>query len=105
MDVFDGTVYRRLLGDPLDPTLLTVEQRVPDAVNVRLEGPDAARFDPTSVVRRALGKRSSRGIQQKPDAVEAATPLRPEALRDITMTSAVDITPVNNSFKPGPELP
>jgi DNA-3-methyladenine glycosylase II len=55
VDVFDGTAYRRLLGDPLDPTLLTVEQRVPEAVHVRLEGPDAARLDPTSVVRRALG--------------------------------------------------
>jgi len=55
VDVFDGTTYRRLLGDPADPTLLSVEQRAPDAVRVRLEGPQAHRYDPVAVVRRALG--------------------------------------------------
>lgn len=55
VDVFDGTAYRRLLGDPSDPTLVTVEQPSPNAVLVRLDGPAADRLDPTAVVRRALG--------------------------------------------------
>ncbi len=55
VDVFDGTAYRRLLGDPRDPTALTVAQIAPDTLEVRLEGGDAARFEPASVVRRALG--------------------------------------------------
>lgn len=55
VDVFEGGVYRRLLGDPRAPTLLTVDQPAPDAVRVRFDGPQAARFDAVSVVRRALG--------------------------------------------------
>jgi len=55
VDVFDGTTYRRLLGDPSDPTLLAVTQPESGAVDVRLEGPDAQRLDPTAVARRALG--------------------------------------------------
>jgi len=56
VDVFDGTVYRRLIGDPAEPTLLAVTQPSADAVDVRLEGPAAAaHFDPEAVVRRALG--------------------------------------------------
>lgn len=55
VDVFDGTTYRRLIGDPSDPTLLTVSQPEPGAVSVRLEGPRAERFDPEALVRRTLG--------------------------------------------------
>jgi len=55
VDVFDGTTYRRLLGDPAGPTLVRVRQPSPDTVEVRLEGPHAARFDPVSIVRRMLG--------------------------------------------------
>jgi len=55
VDVFDGTAYRRLLGDPDDPTLLTVSQPSRDALEVRLEGPQARALDPHAVVARALG--------------------------------------------------
>jgi DNA-3-methyladenine glycosylase II len=55
VDTFDGTTYRRLLGAPSEPTLLAVAQVAPDALRVRLEGPRAAMFDPTAVVRRMLG--------------------------------------------------
>lgn len=55
VDVFDGTAYRRLLGDPLAPTLLSVEQAAPDALAVRLDGPGAEALDPAAIVRRMLG--------------------------------------------------
>ena len=56
VDVFDGTAYRRLLGDPQAPVLLTAEQREPDALTVRIEGPGGAGdADPAAIVRRALG--------------------------------------------------
>ena len=50
VDVFDGTAYRRLLGDPADPTLFTA-----DAITVRLEGPHAQRLDPEALAERLLG--------------------------------------------------
>lgn len=55
VDVFEGGVYRRLLGDPADPTLLTVTQSDAGTVAVHLDGPAAASLDPGAVVRRALG--------------------------------------------------
>jgi DNA-3-methyladenine glycosylase II len=55
VDVFDGAVYRRVLGDPGEPLLLSVEQRAPDALAVRLEGPGAGAVDPAALVRRSLG--------------------------------------------------
>ena len=55
VDVFDGRAYRRLLGDPADPVLLTVEQTALDALHVRIEGANAAAFDPHAIVRRMLG--------------------------------------------------
>jgi len=55
VDVFDGAVYRRLLGDPAEPLLLSVEQPAADTLAVRLEGPGAADRDPAAIVRRALG--------------------------------------------------
>jgi DNA-3-methyladenine glycosylase II len=55
VDVFDGTVYRRLLGDPLSPALLSVEQVAPEALAVRLDGPGADTIDAAAIVRRMLG--------------------------------------------------
>jgi DNA-3-methyladenine glycosylase II len=55
VDVFEAGTYRRLLGDPDAPTLLAVEQPAPETLAVRLEGPDAATFDPAALVRRLLG--------------------------------------------------
>jgi len=55
VDVFDGATYRRLIGDPDEPTLLSVTQPESGALAVRLEGPQAARFDPEALVRRMLG--------------------------------------------------
>jgi DNA-3-methyladenine glycosylase II len=55
VDVFDGTAYRRLVGDPDAPTLFTATQTAPDTLAVRLEGPDAERFDPEMLARRLLG--------------------------------------------------
>lgn len=55
VDVFDGAVYRRLLGDPSNPTLFSATQSASDALTVTLEGPQAARFDPEMLARRLLG--------------------------------------------------
>ncbi|HEY0614952.1 MAG TPA: hypothetical protein VGC96_09945 [Candidatus Elarobacter sp.] len=55
VDVFDGAVYRRLLGDPRDPTLIAVEQTAPDALAVRLDGPLADSLDAAALVGRSLG--------------------------------------------------
>jgi DNA-3-methyladenine glycosylase II len=55
VDVFDGSAYRRLLGDPRAPMLLSVEQPAPDVLAVRLEGPDAGAQDLAAIVRRSLG--------------------------------------------------
>lgn len=57
VDVFAGGTYRRLLGDPARPTLLTVEQTAPDALTVGLQGPEAKRLDPAALVERMLGAR------------------------------------------------
>lgn len=55
VDVFDGTAYRRLLGDPESPALLSVEQVAADALAVRIDGPGADAFDPAAIARRSLG--------------------------------------------------
>ena len=55
VDVFDGTAYRRLLGDPNEPVLLSVEQHAPGRLTARLEGPNADAFSLAAIVRRALG--------------------------------------------------
>jgi DNA-3-methyladenine glycosylase II len=55
VDVFDGTAYRRLLGDPHAPTLFSAEQTAPDALTVRLDGPLADSSDPEALARRLLG--------------------------------------------------
>lgn len=55
VDTFEAGTFRRLLGDPLAPTLLSVTQTAPDALAVRLEGPSADALDPVALVRRLLG--------------------------------------------------
>jgi DNA-3-methyladenine glycosylase II len=55
VDTFEAGTFRRLLGDPLAPTLLSVEQTAPDSLSVRLEGPSADALDPAALVRRLLG--------------------------------------------------
>ena len=55
VDVFEDGTYRRLLGDPQAPTLLSVTQTAPDALAWRLEGPAARALDGPALVRRALG--------------------------------------------------
>jgi DNA-3-methyladenine glycosylase II len=55
VDTFDGAAYRRLIGDPHDPTLMTVRQVAPERLSMRLEGSAAARFDPVSLAARMLG--------------------------------------------------
>jgi len=55
VDVFDGTAYRRLFGDPRSPTLLSVEQVAPDGLAVSLDGQGAETFDPVALTRRMLG--------------------------------------------------
>jgi hypothetical protein len=39
VDRFDGGTYCRLIGESHAPSLLTVVQRAPDAVGVRIDGP------------------------------------------------------------------
>jgi DNA-3-methyladenine glycosylase II len=55
VDTFDGTTYRRLLGEPAAPTLLSVAQAAPTRLHVRLDGPAAEALEPDAVVRRMLG--------------------------------------------------
>ena len=69
VDVFDGTAYRRVLGDPAGPTLLAVEQVAPDAVAVRLDGPGAERIDAAALAGRMLGT----GVDLTPFYSGAAT--------------------------------
>jgi DNA-3-methyladenine glycosylase II len=53
VDRFDGAVHRRLIGDPHDPALLSVEQTGPAELSVEIAGP--ARFDAALVVARLFG--------------------------------------------------
>ena len=58
VDTFEGGTFRRLLGDPAAPTLLSVEQSAPDALTVRLDGPaggNGGALDPAALVCRLLG--------------------------------------------------
>jgi DNA-3-methyladenine glycosylase II len=55
VDRFEDGVYRRLIGDPHAPALLSVEQIAPAELAVTIAGPDAARHDPALVVARLLG--------------------------------------------------
>src|SRR5471032_2563170 len=53
VDVYDGTTYRRLIGDPVAPILLEVIQTTPDALTARVHGKTA--FDVEVLVRRMFG--------------------------------------------------
>jgi DNA-3-methyladenine glycosylase II len=53
VDLYDGEVYRRLIGDPRDPALLAVAQSGPDELTVEIVG--AGSFDAARVVERLLG--------------------------------------------------
>jgi DNA-3-methyladenine glycosylase II len=53
VDVFDGTTYRRLIGNPESPVLLEVTQAAPDALAVRVHG-DAGP-DVRTLVQRMFG--------------------------------------------------
>ena len=55
VDVFDGTTYRRLIGDPRRPVLLEVRQTGTAVLTVTLTGSAADRYDATTVVERLLG--------------------------------------------------
>lgn len=55
VDVFDGTTYRRLIGDPHAPALLAVRQTAPDAVAVTIEDGPPGRYDARALVERLLG--------------------------------------------------
>ncbi len=61
VDVFEGGTYRRLLGDPARPTLLTVAQTAPGALTARVQGPDAKRLDPAALAGRILGAQRELG--------------------------------------------
>jgi DNA-3-methyladenine glycosylase II len=53
VDVFDGYVYRRMIGDSTQPVRLDVEQAAPDSLRVRVTGDPSA--DVPSLVARMLG--------------------------------------------------
>jgi DNA-3-methyladenine glycosylase II len=53
VDLYDGTTYRRLIGDPHDPALLSVTQTGPAELQVDIAGP--GRFDAARVVERLFG--------------------------------------------------
>jgi DNA-3-methyladenine glycosylase II len=55
VDRFDGTTYRRLIGDPRAPTLLSVTQTGPAELSVDVSAAGKRRFDPAAVVARLLG--------------------------------------------------
>jgi DNA-3-methyladenine glycosylase II len=55
VDLFDGTTYRRLIGDPERPALLAVVQTGPAELSVDVASGGRARFDPAVIVGRLLG--------------------------------------------------
>jgi DNA-3-methyladenine glycosylase II len=55
VDVFDGTTYRRLIGEPHRPVLLEVRQDGPAALAASLSGAGAERYDAAMLVERLLG--------------------------------------------------
>jgi DNA-3-methyladenine glycosylase II len=62
VDVFDGTTYRRLLGDAPTAAVFAVRQTAPDTLAVAISGRDAARFDARAVTERVLG--TDRDVQR-----------------------------------------
>jgi DNA-3-methyladenine glycosylase II len=55
VDTFDGTTYRRLLGESDDPAILTVEQIAPERVRASLAGSTGAPADLPALVARMFG--------------------------------------------------
>jgi DNA-3-methyladenine glycosylase II len=55
VDRFDGTTYRRLLGDAKMPVMLSVTQTGPAELAVDITAPGKARLDPAALVERMLG--------------------------------------------------
>lgn len=55
VDVFDGTTYRRLIGDPRAPLVFSATQTASDELHVRIDGAGAERFDAAAVAVRMLG--------------------------------------------------
>lgn len=55
VDRFDGTTYRRLIGDAKTPALLSVTQTGPIELSVDIAASGKQRFDPALLVERLLG--------------------------------------------------
>lgn len=55
VDRFDGTTYRRLIGDANAPALLSVTQTGPTELAVEIAASGKVRFDPAVLVGRMLG--------------------------------------------------
>jgi DNA-3-methyladenine glycosylase II len=55
VDLFDGTTYRRLIGDPERPALLAIVQSGPAELTVDVAHTGPAHFDPALVAGRLLG--------------------------------------------------
>lgn len=55
VDRFEDGMYRRLIGEPHAPALLSVEQTAPGELAVTIAGAGAERHDPALVVARLLG--------------------------------------------------
>ena len=55
VDRFEDGIYRRLIGDPHAPAMVSVEQPAPDTLAVTITGKNAKRHDPALVVGRLLG--------------------------------------------------
>jgi DNA-3-methyladenine glycosylase II len=55
VDRFDDGTYQRLIGEAGDPSLLTVTQASPAALEVHVDGPLAGRVDVRLLVERMLG--------------------------------------------------
>ena len=76
VDVFDGTTYRRLIGDPRRPVLLEVRQTGTAVLTVTLTGSAADRYDATTVVERLLGTAADlRGFTRAAASVPWLAPL------------------------------
>jgi DNA-3-methyladenine glycosylase II len=55
VDTYDGTTYRRLLGESTDPAIFALEQIAPDRVRASLDGSAAAGVDLPALVARMFG--------------------------------------------------
>jgi DNA-3-methyladenine glycosylase II len=62
VDTYDGTTYRRLIGDAAAPVVVAVTQTAPDALDVAFSGRGAAAYDPALTVARLFGT----GVDLKP---------------------------------------